>query len=179
MELTTDRLVIRRATSEESNQISAQISGDSVDEYLASLSKDDIAVIFQDQNAVSALLTRFSNSIGDGNSEIYGAWKEDTLIGFIALVNGESGTPELQIEIAPSFQNKGYGFEFLKALLVYLFEHKDFKYVRYTVMPNNKPSISLVNHIGALLQTPKSEAERLLICTYHITKESMDRKQAH
>lgn len=179
MELTTGRLVIRRATYEESKQISAQISGNSVDDYLASLSKEDIAVIFQDQDAVSALLTRFSNSIGDGNSEIYGAWKEDTLIGFISIVNAESGTPELQIEIAPSFQNKGYGFEFLNALLLYLFEYKEFKYIRYTVMPNNKPSISLVNHIGALLQAPKSEAERLLICTYHITKESMDRQQAH
>ena len=95
MELTTGRLVIRRATYEESNQISEQISGNSVDDYLASLSKEDIAVIFQDQDAVSALLTRFSNSIGDGNSEIYGAWKEDTLIGFISIVNAESGTPEL------------------------------------------------------------------------------------
>ena len=179
MNLTTDRLVIRKATYEESNQISAQISCDSVDDYLTSLSKDDIAVIFQDQESVSALLTRFSNSIGDGNSEIFGAWKEDTLIGFIALVNGESGTPELQIEIAPSFQNNGYGFEFLNALLIYLFENKEYKYIRYTVMPNNNPSISLVDHIGAILQSPKSEAERLLIRTYHITKESMNMRQAN
>ena len=136
-------------------------------------------MIFQDQESVSALLTRFSNSIGDGNSEIFGAWKEDTLIGFIALVNGESGTPELQIEIAPSFQNNGYGFEFLNALLIYLFENKEYKYIRYTVMPNNNPSISLVDHIGAILQSPKSEAERLLIRTYHITKESMNMRQAN
>lgn len=119
MELTTERLIIHEVTSEDANQISSQISDDSVDKHLSSLSKDDIAVIFQDQDAVSALLTRFSNSIGDGNSEIYGAWKNDTLIGFISLINGESGTPELQIEIAPPFQNQGYGFEFLGALLNY------------------------------------------------------------
>ncbi len=173
MELKTKRLVIREATYEESKQISMQNSGDSVDAFLASLSKEEIAVIFQDKDAVSDLLTRFANNIGEGNSDIYGAWKEDDFVGFIALVNGESGIPELQIEIAPNFQNKGYGYEFLDALLKHLFEQKDFNYIRYTVMPNNKPSISLVNRIGASLQEPKSEAERLLICTYHITKGSI------
>ena len=170
MELVTERLIIHEVTSEDTNQISDQNSNNSVDEYLSSHSKDDIAVIFQDQDAVSALLTRFSNSIGNGNSDIYGAWKDDNLIGFIALINGESGTPELQIEIAPPFQNQGYGFEFLHALLDHLFETRNFQYIRYTVLPNNKASISLVNKIGALLQEPKSEAERLLICTYHIVK---------
>ena len=173
MELTTKRLIIHEVTSEDANQISSQISDDSVDKYLSSLSKDDIAVIFQDQDAVSALLTRFSNSIGDGNSEIYGAWKDDTLIGFISLINGESGTPELQIEIAPPFQNQGYGFEFLKALLNYIFEIKNFRYIRYTVLPNNNASIALIQRIGAVLQTPKSDAERLLICTYHISKDTI------
>ena len=173
MELTTERLIIHEVTSEDANQISSQISDDSVDKYLSSLSKDDIAVIFQDQDAVSALLTRFSNSIGNGNSDIYGAWKDDNLIGFISLINGESGTPELQIEIAPPFQNQGYGFEFLKALLNYIFEIKNFRYIRYTVLPNNNASIALVQRIGAVLQTPKSDAERLLICTYHISKDTI------
>lgn len=176
MELVTERLVIHEATSEDANGISEQNSSDSVNEYLSSLSKDDIAVIFQDRDAVSALLTRFSNSIGDGNSEIYGAWKDDTLIGFISLINGESGTPELQIEIAPPFQNQGYGFEFLGALLNYLFARKNFQYIRYTVLPNNNASIALVKHIGAEVQTPKSDAERLLICTYHINKDTIAKR---
>ena len=179
MKLNTNRLTISEVTYEESTKISAKIGGDSVNEFLATLTENDIAIIFRDQDAVSDLLTRFSNSIGDGNSEIYGAWEDEELIGFIAIVNGESGTPELQIEIAPEFQNKGYGFEFLNALLKYLFEKNDFEYIRYTVLPNNRPSILLVNHIGASLQEPKSEAERLLICTYHITKETMAKRQAH
>ncbi len=179
MELVTERLVIHEATSEDANRISEQNSSDSVNEYLSSLSKEDITVIFQDRDAVSALLMRFSNSIGDGNSEIYGAWKDDTLIGFISLINGESGTPELQIEIAPPFQNQGYGFEFLDALLKYLFERKDFQYIRYTVLPSNTASISLVNHIGAALQTPKSEAERLLICTYHISRDTIAKQHTN
>ena len=86
MELTTERLIIHEVTSEDANQISSQISDDSVDKYLSSLSKDDIAVIFQDQDAVSALLTRFSNSIGNGNSDIYGAWKDDNLMDLSPLL---------------------------------------------------------------------------------------------
>ena len=56
MELTTERLIIHEVTSEDANQISSQISDDSVDKYLSSLSKDDIAVIFQDQDTSNMLL---------------------------------------------------------------------------------------------------------------------------
>lgn len=170
MELKTERLVIRRTTTEETKEISAANNTSSVDEFLGSLSKEDIGIIFQNKDAVSDLLTRFSNSIGNGDTETYGAWRNEKLIGFISLINSESGTPELQIEIDPLFQGKGYGFEFLHALLEHLFETRDFQYIRYTVLPNNQASISLVEKIGAVLQEPKSEAEKLLIRTYHITK---------
>jgi|GEM_PF-6912549 len=170
MELKTERLIIRKTTSEKTKQINTENDGASVDQFLGTLSTEDIAVIFQDKDAVSALITRFSDSIGNGDSEIYGAWEGERLIGFISLVNAESGTPELQIEIDPLFQGKGYGFEFLRTLLEWIFETRDFQYIRYTVLPNNKASISLVDKIGGLLQEPKSEAERLLIRTYHITK---------
>lgn len=177
MELKTNHLIIKDATIDEANIISEQNTDDSVDKFLSSLSEADKFKIFQDQDAVKSLITHFSNCIGEGNSEIYGAWKDGQLIGFIALINGETGTPELQIEIAPPFQNKGYGFEFLDALLRHLFEIRKFGYIRYTVLPNNTPSISLVEHIGASQQAPKSEAERLLIRTYHITKESVALRQ--
>ena len=170
MELKTERLIIRETTDDTAKRISEQNDQDSVDQFLKSLSTDDIAVIFQDKEAVSNLLTHFSNSIGNGESQTFGAWENNKLIGFVSLINAESGTPELQIEIAPSHHNQGYGFEFLHALLEYLFENKDFQYIRYTVLPNNQASISLVEKIGASLQEPKSEAERLLIRTYHITK---------
>ena len=170
MKIKTERLAIRRTTHEETKQISTANNTGSVDEFLGSLSNEEIAIIFQNKDAVSDLLTRFSNSIGNGDTETYGAWKDEKLIGFSSLINAESGTPELQIEIDPQFQGKGYGFEFLRALLGHLFETRNFQYIRYTVLPNNQASISLVEKIGASLQEPKSDAERLLIRTYHITK---------
>lgn len=179
MELKTERLIIREATYEETKQISEQNSSNSASGFLASLSEDDKAIIFKDTDAVSELLTRFSNSIGNGSSEIYGAWKKTTLIGFISLVNVDSGTPEIQIEIAPKYQNKGYGYEFLSAVMEHLFEEQRFSCVRYTVLPNNDASIALVKSIGAFLQEPKSEAEKMLVRTYHISRLSMDAYQAH
>lgn len=77
MELTTERLLIRETTYEETKHISVENGEDSVDKFLASLTDDDVAIIFQDKDAVSNLLTRFSNSIGDGSSEIYGAWDNE------------------------------------------------------------------------------------------------------
>lgn len=179
MELKTERLVIREASYEDTKQISEQNNANSASNFLASLSEEDKQIIFKDTDAVSNLLARFSNSIGNGSSEIYGAWKKKTLIGFISLVNVDSGTPEIQIEIAPKYQNKGYGYEFLSAVMEHLFEEQRFSYVRYTVLPNNDASIALVKRIGAFLQEPKSEAEKMLIRTYHISRFSMDAYQAH
>lgn len=179
MELKTERLIIREASYQEAKQISEQNNSDTANTLLSSLSEDDKAIIFKDIDAVTALLTRFSNSIGNGNSEIYGAWRKNTLIGFISLVNGESGTPEIQIEIAPKYQNKGYGHEFLSAVMEYVFEQQRFSYVQYTVLPSNEASIALVKSVGALLIEPKSEAEKLLIRTYHISKLSLDAYHAH
>ena len=179
MELKTERLIIREASYEDTKKISEQNNANSAGNFLASLSEEDKEIIFKDTDAVSGLLTRFSNSIGDGSSEIYGAWKKETLIGFISLVNVDSGTPEIQIEIAPKYQHKGYGYEFLFAVMEYIFEKQRFDYVRYTVLPNNDASIALVKSIGAFLQEPKSDVEKLLIQTYHISKLSMDAYQAH
>lgn len=179
MELKTERLIIREASYQEAKQISEQNNSGTANTLLSSLSEDDKAIIFKDIDAVTALLTRFSNNIGNGNSEIYGAWRKNTLIGFISLVNGESGTPEIQIEIAPKYQNKGYGHEFLSAVMEYVFEQQRFSYVQYTVLPSNKASIALVKSVGALLIEPKSEAEKLLIRTYHISKLSLDAYHAH
>lgn len=179
MELKTERLIIRELSYEETKQISKHNNGDSANTLLSSLSEDDKAMIFRDMDAVTELLTRFSNSIGNGSSENYGAWKGKTLIGFISLVNVESDTPEIQIEIEPNYQHKGYGHEFLSAVMQYVFENQRFSYIQYTVLPSNKASIALVKGIGAFLIKPKSEAEKLLIRTYHISKLSMDAYHAH
>ena len=48
MKLKTNRLTISEVTYEESTKISAKIGGDSVNEFLATLTENDVAIIFRD-----------------------------------------------------------------------------------------------------------------------------------
>jgi RimJ/RimL family protein N-acetyltransferase len=174
-EIRTGRLVIRPCSQESVDAIS-KINGDgNVTKYLSSLSEEQIAIIFKDKDQVELLLKRISASRGDGNSLLFGAWLKQNMIGYIALVNCAAKIPELQIEIAPDYQGKGYGYEFLKAVLRYVFKKHGYDAIRYTVLPSNDASIALVKKVGAILQKPASEAEKILIKTYHISSRSMNR----
>jgi RimJ/RimL family protein N-acetyltransferase len=174
-EIRTERLVIRPCSQESVEAISKSNGDDNATKYLASLSEEQIAIIFKDKDQVELLLKRISESRGDGNSLLFGAWLKQKMIGYIALVNGAAKISELQIEIAPDYQGKGYGYEFLKAVLRYVFKKHGYDTIRYTVLPSNDASIALIKKVGAILQKPASEAEKILIKTYHISSSSMNR----
>ena len=140
----------------------------SVPNLFTSLSKGELDTVLSNTEALSDLLVRFKN-LAEDNKIYYGAWKNNELIGFVAIINEDSQTPEVQIEIAPKFQGQGYGYTFLFVLLKYLFETKRYQYFGYTVMPTNRASLRLVEKLGAKRQPPKSAAEDLLIHTYHIS----------
>lgn len=143
MEIKTERLIIREISHGEAKQISKLNNPKTVNEYLATLDAKQFAVIFKDKDAVADLLNRFRNSIDNGNGKIYGALKDGLLIGFISIVTGDTEIPELQIEIAPRYHGKGYGYEFMTELLPYLFECEKYDFIRYTVLPTNAASIAL------------------------------------
>ena len=144
MEIKTERLIIRKISHGEAKQISKLNDPKTVNEYLTTLDAKQIAVIFKDKDAVADLLNRFRNSIDNGDGKIYGALKDGLLIGFISIVTGGLEIPELQIEIAPSYHGKGYGYEFMASLLPYLFEYEKYDFIRYTVLPTNAASIALI-----------------------------------
>ena len=174
MNIITNRLTIKKINYEQSKIISEKNNDNSARNFLDSLNDEERAIAFSDTKAVSDLLFRFENSIGNGNELYYGAWKDDELVGFISIINEESKSPELQIEISPEFQRQGYGYEFCFALLNYLFENKTYEHIRYTVLPANIASIKLVEKLGADIQPAKSYIESILIRTYYISKLSMN-----
>jgi RimJ/RimL family protein N-acetyltransferase len=178
-EIRTRRLIIRPCSQESADAISKSNGDDNVTKYLSSLSDEQIAIIFKDKAQVELLLKRISASRGDGNSLLYGAWLDQKMIGYIALVNCAAKIPDLQIEMAPDYQGKGYGYEFLKTVLRYVFKKHGYDAIRYTVLPSNDASIALVKKVGAFLQEPASEAERILIKTYLVSSLSMDARDAH
>lgn len=170
VEVITPRLTIRRATREETARIAELNKADKSTAYLNGLSNEDREIIFQDPEAVNQILSRLAATLGDGDARSYGAWIGSEMIGFVTLHNYTSPMPDLQIELAPAYQGKGYGYEFLSELINYLF-HTEFSCFHYAVFPNNSASIALVEKIGGVLQEPESEAERLLFRTYLIKKK--------
>lgn len=179
MEIRTERLVIRHTDKKTASQISDLNNGDETDKMIASLSSEDIGLIFENTDEEEQIIARLSSSLGNGESDIYGAWLDTQIIGFVSLINCKSKLPEVQIEIAPEYQNQGYGYEFLFSLLKKLFSEGRYTTLRYTVLPTNEASINLISKIGAFLQEPKSIAEEKLFKTYHISKLSMDAYEAH
>lgn len=169
-EIVTARLSIRKALKEETRAIAELNDPDRSSSYLNSLSVEDRDIIFQDTEAVKKLLALLAATVGNGDALSYGAWLDAEMIGYVTLNNCMSEMPDLQIEMAPAYQGKGYGYEFLSALIDYLFI-TGYKKFRYAVMPSNAASIALVEKSGGVLQNPESEAERLLLKTYHIVRQ--------
>jgi RimJ/RimL family protein N-acetyltransferase len=172
----TERLVIRPCEQTAADMISDSADDDRAGKYLASLSREQISIVFKNKSQVEALLKRLTVIRASHDTLLYGAWTvgaEQHMIGYIALVNYSTAMPELQIEVAPNFQNKGYGYEFLKAVLCAFFEKHCCEAIRYTVLPSNDASIALVRKVGACLQEPENDAEKILLRTYLITEQSM------
>lgn len=170
MEIKTNRLCIRRVSRSDVLHIRELNKNDNVNNFFGSVPEADRAEAFRDSNAVEKLFTLMESNLDTDNDIFYGAWKNDTLMGFIAIVNPTSHTPGIQIEIDPAYHHKGYGYEFLSAILKHLFETESFTYIQYLVMPTNAASIALVEKVGGALQKPGSFIEKLLIRVYHITK---------
>ena len=92
------------------------------------------------------------------------------LIGFTSFLVCRDGILEIQIEMLPEYQNRGFGYELLSPVLRVLFTHNHSLCFRYTVIPNNAASIAMAVKLGGELQEPESDAERALLKTYIIKK---------
>ncbi len=60
----------------------------------------------------------------------------------------EHGMIEIGLGIDAKFHNKGYGFEALKAMWSWVIKEPGVKILRYTVSPDNHPSVHLIEKFG-------------------------------
>ena len=60
----------------------------------------------------------------------------------------ENGMIEIGFGIVPEMQNQGLGQELLMGMWKMISNRKDVKILRYTVSPENKPSIHIINKLG-------------------------------
>jgi len=60
----------------------------------------------------------------------------------------ENGMIEIGFGIVPEKQNQGYGVELLTGMWKMICKRSDVKTLRYTVSPENKPSMHIINKFG-------------------------------
>ena len=162
-----ERLTICEIDLQDSKRISEQNTTTRLDEYLMSLSKDVVAKIMQDQAAVLELIGRLHRTLDAKYLRVYGGFLKDELIAYVSLACCED-MPEIQIEVLPGYQGRGFGYEMLERAIRMAFEEFALTKLKYVVIPSNLPSIALVEKLGGVLQEPKSYAEEMLLRTYVI-----------
>jgi ribosomal-protein-alanine N-acetyltransferase len=72
------------------------------------------------------------------------------IIGSISFhgVPDENGMVEIGLGIEPEFQNRGFAKEALMAMWVWAIDQPGVKSFRYTVSPDNAPSIKIIEYFG-------------------------------
>ncbi|MBR4074800.1 MAG: GNAT family N-acetyltransferase, partial [Firmicutes bacterium] len=123
--------------------------------------------IMQDQAAVLELIGRLQTTLDAEYLKVYGGFLNGELIAYVSLACCED-LPEIQIEVLPEHQGRGFGYEMLERTIRMAFETLDVEKLKYVVLPSNLPSIALVEKLGGVLQKPKSYAEEMLLKTYVI-----------
>ena len=171
LEIHTSRLAIRETDNEAIKPISEKNMASAGSNILSDLTEDDIKIIFEEKEELSALVAKLQSYNDAKSSKIYGIWFDSTLIGYVGLKNFDEPIPEIQIEFDPRYHHQGYGYEALSAMVQHFFD-QGIKCLRYVVIPTNKASIALVEKIGGQLQPPGSNVERILLRTYHIPAPS-------
>lgn len=163
----SNRLVLGAITLEEAQEISENNSTATVNEYLESLSKDEVSKIMDDREGFQNIIRRLGMLLNTEQYALYGGWLNHKLIGYVSLVICDE-IPELQIEVLPEYQGKGLGYELLEKVKRSIFEVREYPYLKYVVIPSNQSSIALVEKLGGVLQESESYAEGRLLKIYHL-----------
>ena len=141
-------------------------SDDGMERFLSSLPKGQLERILHNREALQALYRTMLASTTVPRKIYAAKLRGEALIGYVAVKGYGQTEPELQIEVSPDYQHKGYGREMLRQVLTLLFQDTDATDVFYRTRPNNAASIHLIESCGGVLQKPGNEAEALLLKTY-------------
>ncbi len=165
----TERLIVREVDEAVEHQFDDAANGALSDDPFKDVPADAVEDVVKDVDALREYLERLAASRDSTDRMRFGAWNRDgALVAYSAGSAWSSGTPELQITVATEHQGKGYGTEFLSALIPWAFEHYDIRHFIYRHLINNDRSAHLAKKLGGVLQEPKSLIEGLTSRTYYI-----------
>lgn len=135
--LQTSRLSIRHFKPEDANDLYEYLSDENVVKY------EPYEVFTLDDAKIEAKLR-------SKTKDFYAVCLKDTgkLIGNIFLKKGDFDTWELGFVFNSAYQGMGYAYESAKALLNYVFEHKNARRIVAMCNPLNERSWHLLEHLG-------------------------------
>ncbi len=121
--------------------------------------KEDLETMLQTLNEALKKLERSVRAFGLYEGNVY--------IGYIALADYESDTPEIQIELAESHRHRGIGHQALRLVIGEVFQNTNADFLIYRAHCENIASIALIKKCGGILirENPFLDS---IISKYHI-----------
>ena len=97
----------------------------------------------------------------------FGLYEGDAYVGYIALTDYESSTPEIQLELLEAYRGRGIGYQGLRLVIDEAFQDPHIDFLIYRAQLNNLASIALAQKCGG---TPIRENAFMdsIIAKYHI-----------
>ena len=139
----------------------------------------------EEDSAISQLATAFAASVdekklntvlqsiseilekNERSKRVFGLYDGDTYVGYVALADYESSTPEIQIELVEEYRQRGIGYQALQSVIDLVFQRKDVTFLIYRAKIDNLPSIALAKKCGGVLEKHDPLLDRI-IHRYHI-----------
>jgi RimJ/RimL family protein N-acetyltransferase len=147
--LVTERLLLRRSTTDDAEVISAYRSDPDVHRYQGWDRTDPQGV----REEIVEMLERMPGERGGWVQFSVEERESGSLVGDLGCsrVDGEPGTIKVGYTIAPAFQRKGYGTESVGTLVSYAFDRLGADVVRMHASAQNLASIRVAEKVGMQL----------------------------
>lgn len=106
-------------------------------------------------------------------SRAFGLYDGEVYIGYIALADCETSTPEIQIELIENYRHRGIGYQALRLVIDEVFQRPDADFLIYRTHYENNASIALVEKCSGILVKSDSFIDQI-IHRYHIYRSALN-----
>ena len=169
MELQFDEILMREIDKEELSAVIEEVEAES---DVAALIASSLESGSPEKLAEIVLLMEEMLEKTEGPVRAFGLYKGEAAVGYVALSDYETVSPEIQIALKEECRRRGIGYWALRAVIGEAFAREDVAHLVYRVRADNLPSIALVEKCGGKL-IEFSEYWNAVIKRYHIFRPTV------
>ena len=166
--LTTNRLILRQLSENDSKEIFLLRTDKSVNKYLD-------RQIQRDTNEVIEFINNINISVHDNQSVYWAICLKDRnkFVGTICLFSfsEDNMTAEIGYELHPNFQKKGIMNEALNAVIEFALSVLNLDSINASVHKNNDGSIKLLERNNFVIETNRADKEDINLLVYKLMKK--------